>query len=87
MLSERQTNGVLLAVSIYLLSACSSNDPYPITDSIVNIKHHQILDATSSQTNEGIVTGLNGSYGEQVIKNYVKSADSDLQEATTGIDN
>ncbi|WNC73320.1 hypothetical protein RGQ13_04825 [Thalassotalea psychrophila] len=59
---------------LLIISGCSSNDPYPITESIAKINEKQILDPMAPENNEGIVNDLDGKYGEKVVTSYQGSS-------------
>ena len=64
----------LTSCSLVLVIGCSSNDPYPITESIAKINEKQILDPMAPENNEGIVNDLEGNYGEKVVASYQGSS-------------
>ncbi|WNC67655.1 hypothetical protein RI845_14155 [Thalassotalea nanhaiensis] len=59
---------------LLIITGCSSNDPYPITESIAKINEKQILDPMAPENNEGIVNDLDGVYGEKVVTSYQGSS-------------
>ena len=58
---------------LFITSACTSVDEYPISGSLAKINETQILDPMAPENNEGIVNDLDGPYGEKVIAGYQKS--------------
>ncbi len=76
----------IILVIVPTLFACSQTPDYNFSASTLHIKEIQILDLNASETNDGITTQLNGSYGERVIRLYKQSA-YDARSARTVIQN
>lgn len=53
---------------------CTHHPEYELGASTEYIREIQILDPGAPERNDGITTGLDGKYGEKVIKTYQKSS-------------
>lgn len=55
------------------LNGCNQIPNYQLSASTLHLKEIQILDPQAPELNDGITTGLDGSYGEKIIKSYHQS--------------
>ncbi|GIC79617.1 hypothetical protein [Moritella sp. F3] len=59
---------ILLLTPLFV--ACNQIPDYQLSASTLHIKELQILDPQAPVSNDGIVNGISGIYGENIIKSY-----------------
>jgi hypothetical protein len=62
---------ILLLAPLFV--ACNQVPDYQLSASTLHIKELQILDPQAPVSNDGIVTGISGVYGENIIQSYQHS--------------
>lgn len=63
----------LILLMTPMIFACNQVPDYQLSASTLHLKEIQILDPQAPALNDGISSGLAGSYGEQIMKNYQQS--------------
>lgn len=83
MLTIRDCRPILLCLAIFSLSACVTYNEFEMGESSQQIKEVQILDPEASVRHDGLLSPLDGQYGQQVMKAYRKSKTAPKEARST----
>lgn len=61
---------VAIFMTVFMSSACTQINDFPMGESHYQIKQVQILDPEAPEKNDGIILSLDGSYGQRVMQAY-----------------